>query len=379
LGALLGRGGLVALLAALLYGALSFCASAVHAQSALSTQESTSPFVALILPVKSKQLRTAAETVRAGVLAQEQAAGAGWPRVRVFETGDGEAEASEQFVKAWESGAVAVIGPLTRSALSDMANNVSHFPIPVVALNHFDETTPRRSNLFSLSLSLEQDAQQVAALMREEGVRNPVLILSEARAVAGLSKRMAQGFRAGWGEDLPAFEWRDVKQDGGSLKHHLAGYDAIFLAVDARTASQIRPYLGTGRPIYATSQIDPGRHGGMLLIDLAGIRYLEAPWLAEPDLPGYEVYARTRSPANDIERLFALGADAWIVAQKLARGETLRDEPGLSGMLTLDEDQIVRRQLVARALVVNVAPTPLPAPTDESVPIETLPFPFSQP
>ncbi len=84
----------------------------------------------------------------------------------------------------------------------------------------------------------------------------------------------------------------------GSLKHRLAGYDAIFLAVDARTASQIRPYLGTGRPIYATSQIDPGRHGGMLLIDLAGIRYLEAPWLAEPDLPGYEVYARTRSPAS---------------------------------------------------------------------------------
>jgi len=379
LGALLGRGGKVAWMAALLYGALSFCASAAHAEAALSTQASAQPFVAVILPLKSKQLKAAAEAVRAGVLAQEQAAGAVWPRVRVFETGDGETEASEQFIKAWEAGAMAVIGPLTRAALSDMANNVSRFPVPVVALNHFDESTPRRSNLFSLSLSLEQDAQQVAALMREDGVRNPVLILSESRGAAGLSRRIAQGFRVGWGEDLPAFEWRDARQDGAGLKRRLAGYDAVFLAVDARTASQIRPYLGTGRPIYATSQIDPGRSGGMLLIDLAGIRYLEAPWLAEPDLPGYEVYGRTRSPANDIERLFALGADAWIVAQKLARGETLRQEPGLSGVLTLDEDQIVRRQLVARTLVVNVAPTPTPAPTAEPMPIETLPFPFSQP
>lgn len=371
-------------MAALLYGALSFCASAVRAELTVAGHDfaqpaPTQPFVALILPTKSRQLKAAAEAVRDGVLAQQQLAGASGFPVRLFATGDGEAEASEQFVKAWESGAVAVIGPLTRSALADMAGNVSYFPVPVLALNHFDETMPRRNNLYSLSLSLEQDAAQLAQQMREDGVRKPLLIMTSSGAAAGLSGRMAQGFRAGWGEDLPALEWRNAQLDGRGLKAQLAGHDAVFLALDVRTASQVRPYLGSGRAIYATSQIDPGRHAGMLLIDLAGIRYLEAPWLAEPDLPEFAAYGRTRSPANDIERLFALGADAWIVAQKLARGETLRDEPGLSGVLTLGEDQVVRRELVVRTMVVNVAPVATPVPTAEPVPIEALPFPFSQP
>lgn len=374
MGALLGRG--FTLLAALLYGVTMLSASMASAETVAGDGQ---PYVALILPTKSKQLKAAADAVLAGVQAQAQVAGQNWPPVRLFETADGETEASEQFIRAWEGGAVAVIGPLTRTALSDMANNVSRFPVPVVALNHFDATMPTRSNLFSLSLSLEQDARQVAQWMRNDGVRNPVLIMSESKQAAALSRRMAQGFREGWGGDIPALVWRDVRQDGPGFSRKLAGYDAIFMALDARSASQVRPYAGTSRPIYATSQIDPGRNGGMLLIDLAGIRYLEQPWLAEPELPGYEAYGRTRSPANDVERLFALGADAWIVAQKLARGETLRNEPGLSGTLTLGDDQIVRRDLVARTLVVNVAPTPAPTLPPEPVATETQSFPFARP
>lgn len=370
------RGGKFVWIAALLYGALCFPASAAPLEN--ETVAQTKPFVALILPTKSRQLKGAAETVMAGVLAQEKLAGGDAPRVRLFETGDQDSEAADQFIKAWEAGAVAVIGPLTRGALTDMANNVSRFPVPVLALNQFDDMMPRRPNLYSLSLSIENEAEQVARLMREEGVRNPVLVMTESGSEATLSRRMAQGLRAGWGQDLPAFIWHGARQDGAGLARKLSAYDAVFLAVDARLASQIRPYLGNGRVVYATSQIDPGRQSKVLLVDLDGVRYLETPWLAEPETSGFDAYERVRSSSNDVERLFALGADAWRVATALARGLTLRDEPGISGTLTLGDDQVIRRTLMPRTLTTRVAPTPTPVPLLELSPAE-ITNPFSRP
>lgn len=356
--------GKLAWMAALLYGAASFCASPLLAATA-----SGPAFVALILPTKSKALKLAAEAIKAGVLAQEKVAGnADLPQVRLFETGDRDEDAVDQFVKAWEAGASAVIGPLTRSALNDMANKVSNFPVPVVGLNSFDDTAPRRVNLYSLSLSVEAEAAQVAQWMRNEGIQKPAVIQNDSV----LSRRIAQGFAEGWGRGAGSISVRDVRVDGAGLADRLGSSDAAFLAMDARAASQIRPYLGNDRPVFATSQIDPGRQSGVLLIDLAGTRYLDAPWLVNAENPDYAAYLRVRSSSNDVERLFALGADAWRVALALLQGLPVSNLPGISGRLTLQDDRVILRELQQKTLAVRMA---VPV-TESASQVASAPSPF---
>ncbi len=80
------------------------------------------------------------------------------------------------------------------------------------------------------------------------------------------------------------------------------------------------------------------------LRDLDDVRFVEIPWLADPDAGEFANIPRPDFPNTSFDRLYALGLDAFHVAQALAdgRAESL-DFDGATGRLTLERSrQFVR-------------------------------------
>ncbi|MDR3413337.1 MAG: penicillin-binding protein activator [Formivibrio sp.] len=344
--------------AAVLYGACLACASTAFA-------ESVTPFIAVILPGKSnsKAFKLAVDTIKAGLSAAEKVHGraTSYP-LRMFDVGDAEEETLTAFNQAQSQGAAAVIGPLTRNSTNYLAD-AAELNIPVLALNAFDETTLRRNNLYSFGLPIESEVQQVVQMMRIQKVAAPVVL----QADGPLSQRMRRAFVDAWraetGTEPPVMEVYDARAQAGDLQAQLKGADAVFFATDGRHASQIRPYLPTSCQLYGTSQLVTGR---AVSVDLYGVHYVDMPWLANPDSPEYAAYARQRVVSNDEERLFAVGVDAWWLAQLLAKHEQFAAVDGLTGWLELGSDGVIDRSLTEVTAMPRGA---LPAiPADASQP-----------
>src|SRR5207244_11995326 len=92
--------------------------------------------------------------------------------------------------------------------------------------------------------------------------------------------------------------------------------DAIVLAVDGDHAALTKSFLPPG-PVYAISQVadelpSPISH------DLDGVRYIEVPWLADAADPTLAGLPRANFGNPVAERLYALGLDAFALAQMLA-------------------------------------------------------------
>ncbi|BCL74352.1 hypothetical protein JHS3_00880 [Jeongeupia sp. HS-3] len=324
-------------------------------------------YIALLLPTASKAFKPAVQQILDGVFGAERVYGQGKePPVRVFDTTDQDDDVLAQYNKAIDGGAAAVIGPLTRSAVDYLADN-GRFPVPVVALNRFNAKTLRRPNLYSFSLSVEQEASEVARLMREDGIRSPVIIV----APGVLNQRMAQGFAAAWttiGGAVPQqIEAGSSMQSFGGIRAQLTitGGDAVFFASGFKQGRKLRPFIGTDLPIYATSQINPGPKASQA--DLVGIRYLDMPWLVHADDPYYALFARARTQSNDQERLFALGVDAWRIAVALIDAP---EQPvaidGITGLLSQGQDGVIERRLLPQRIGNNSSSAP--AASDASTP-----------
>lgn len=320
-------------------------------------------FIALLLPGKSKAMRPAVEAIKAGVLAAERANGnADLPVIKIFDTEDVPEDVLAQFKRLTRQGAVAVIGPLTKPSINYLAD-VGELEMPVIALNNFDESTLRRAQLYSFSLSIEQEAQQAAQQMYAEGLRYPLVLKGDSP----LSARMVQGFIDGWqkagGVSPVVFALKDARSQLQALREQFkaGGHDSVFFAANAKQTRLSRPFVGNERPVYATSQINPGHLSRTAIVDMSGIRYLDIPWILYPANADYAALNRIRSKSNDVERLFALGVDAWQLAVLLGHHEKV-DFDGLSGHIRLGSGGLVERELTlstsGRADESSVTPAP---------------------
>ena len=77
------------------------------------------------------------------------------------------------------------------------------------------------------------------------------------------------------------------------------------------------------------------------------MRFVDMPWMVQPEHPAVATYARTGTRENDdLERLYALGVDAFRVAGKLIEGKEEIEIDGVTGRLTLGADRQFRRGLL---------------------------------
>lgn len=296
------------------------------------------PVMAVVLPLGSATFGRAAEALQSGFLA---AAGAADAKPLVIAHGDG--DVLDAFAKAKAAGARVIVGPLVRDDVKAVAGVALELP-PTLALNQLDEDMTLPDTMYTLSLTIDGEARQLARRAREGGAMTVAVIANDSP----LQKRFASAFNAEWilaGGDAPVmFRFDRSPEMLALLRRELARtrFDAALLAVDGGEAALAKSYVKS-IPTYTSSQVNE-RRPKEVMRDLDGVVFVDIPWLVDPEAAGVAGLKRPVFPNTTLDRLYALGIDAFRVAQALANGPPDRLEmDGATGRLSLDANrQFVR-------------------------------------
>jgi outer membrane PBP1 activator LpoA protein len=319
------------------------------------------PHVALILPTASPALGRLAEAVRAGFMAAVEAAGRESVPVNVTAV-DNEATALVEACRySQAAGAILVVGGFTRDGAQTLATSDCALQ-PVLALNEL-----RGGNLspdvFSFSLSLENEARQVALMAVGEGLRSAIVIGTGS----ALSRRVQEAFEREW--TRAAGELRRITYNGNPdeaplIREKIANLrgDMVFIALEQAEARAVRPYISGMLPVFATTLSVNPRAESIVNVDLQGVRYVEMPWFVQPDHPAVMAYPPPKVQLSvEHERLYAFGIDAFRIALLITRGDPRAVVDGVTGRIGLEERHFSRTMSPAEVDGGRVIPLRPPA------------------
>jgi outer membrane PBP1 activator LpoA protein len=342
-------------------------AAAQEARSPVTTDPAgaAEPHIAVILPLQSASFGRHADSVRLGILAAAAADQGAGTKVYVYATTEDPQQIVAAYQRATSFGARAVIGPLTRNGVTFLAHS-GIVSVPTLALNQPEGEIILPRNLYVFGLQLEAEARQVAQLAHRQRNRSVFVVTGDSQ----LDTRIAQAFLAEWsalkGEVAGQFSYTTDATGLAKLRDQLAASraDAVFLTMGATRVRFVRSYLGSNVAVYATSQVLASTTDTLANFDLEGVRFLDMPWLLQPDHPAVLSYLRSDPPlpALDQERFYALGIDAYRIAQELLHPHRAQDAlDGVTGTVTLGDDQQFNRVLVP-AQFSQGSPQALPSP-----------------
>lgn len=299
----------------------------------------------LLLPGEATPFARAAEAVRAGFFAAHAAAGAPMA-IESRESDETAAGVGSAIEAAARRGARLVVGPLSRDAVDALARS-GGAGLPVLLLNTPSTDAPLPPAMLALGLRIEDEARSIVRLVLRQPLAADVAsaALPFAVVVGGgaLERRAGAAFFAAarqYGRPAQMLEFSLRKERLEELTLQLAGraWQAILLALDAGETAALRPWLPAGAIVVATSRVhlnEPSAIG--LAQELEGIAFADMPWLVEPDHPAVMVYPRAATPYSaELERLYALGIDAYRVAAEWLKGGQRFELDGVSGWLRVD-------------------------------------------
>jgi outer membrane PBP1 activator LpoA protein len=322
--------------------------------------------VGLLLPLHSEALGQAAASIKAGFMAA-------WERDRdnltisVIETNEVPQDVLSAYASAQEQQDL-IVGPLARNAVGTVAAS----PLvrkPTIALNVPENAGMLPSSMLVMGLSVEEEARQAAQWAHAEHPQSSALILTTNTP---WQRRIATAFEAQWQRfglpvttiELGVLNGTLSLSELSALRPQVQAENpgVLLSALDTDQTRQLRaalldPYTPGGGiaasamanngqaktsdlPIYGTSALNPG--GSFGAQELNGVRLLDLPWQLQPDHAAVMSYPHPpASPerkhgAADLERLYALGIDAYRVAKEIAhhpQGQFQLD--GVTGRLSI--------------------------------------------
>ncbi len=317
------------------------------AQQTANAPAETLPQIVLVLPGAATPFGRAAEAVRSGFFAAHAVAGA--PVAIESREADETAAAFAAAVEAAAGrGARVVVGPLTRDAVDALAR-AGGTRLPVLALNVPSTAAPLPPSVLAMGLRLEDEAQAVVRLLVRAPPAPGVSSAADPFAVivgpGPLERRAGAAFVAAirdQGRRAETFEFSLRAERLADLSRRLAEkpWQAILLALDAGEAAAVRARLPADAIAVSTSRIhllEQSTAG--LTQELEGIAFVDMPWLLEPDHPAVMVYPRPAGAYSaELERLYALGIDAYRLAAEWMKGTQRFDLDGVTGRLRVDPD-----------------------------------------
>ena len=336
--------------------------------------------IALIVPLKSAAYAHAANAVQQGFMTAANTQVRDFP-VRIYSSTDESKDVIEIYRQAVANGAVAVAGPLTRAGVALLAA-YPDIAVPTLALNT-TEQKPESGKLYFFGLIPETEARQVAQLAFSAKLRDATII----NTGTALSKRLSVAFADEWkklggninaevvykeGDDtsvlvkLPTAAWLvepviqpvTVLSASGEIMTvapkragppPAAPGNVVFLAGDTKQARLIRPYLNPSLPVYGTSQLFNANADTLTNYDLNDIRFVDMPWLLQPDHAAVMIYPRSGTALDtDKERLYAFGIDAYRLLQVLRNSRLHSALPldGVTGRIRLSDSNLFQRDAV---------------------------------
>lgn len=313
--------------------------------------------IALLLPLDSPVYGNAAQAVQAGFIAAmtvDNVNNPNAPQVQTYPTGTPE-QTRAAYAKAVADGATWVVGPLTRDEVSGLlAGDVT---IPTLALNQPENDIQPQQNLTLFGLSAENEARQIAQMVRDKGLQTAQVIVADSP----LAKRVAKAFMEKWKAlqgsvtiELTVTKFNNPEAAKlAELKAASIGNaaDMIFLAANASQAKIVRPYLDAATPTYGISHLYDGAAKGLQNLDLVAVHFVDMPWMLEPDSAEFANYrgAAAQFKSADLQRLYALGLDAYRLLPRLqgqATGKTVLE--GATGKIIFGEAALIRELPLAQ-------------------------------
>jgi outer membrane PBP1 activator LpoA protein len=269
--------------------------------------------------------------------------------IQVIEVDDDAAQLQAAIGGAQERGVKVVVGPLLRSEVNAVFDG-GYASVPLVALNYPDRGAAAPPTMIALGLSAEAEAQYVVrvALAEFVGTRRSPSAAPRFVVLSGpgpLERRIAQAYVSALraGGEVPIVVDTAV-ESGDRLSKQLDAnrHDAVFLALDARAAALLRARVPRPILVFGTSLLNSGGDAAApestaRAHDLDGVRFVDMPWLVREDAAAGA--GGPRPPAAmpvELARLYALGSDAYRVAQRWSSGETRFTIEGMTGRLKVD-------------------------------------------
>ena len=308
--------------------------------------------IALFLPLKSATFGRAADAIREGFLAASQVPGAEPTLpIEIYDSGVDSKNLLVIYNRILSENAKIVIGPMTRSEVTTIARS-GMVTTPTLALNLPEGDGQSLPALFySLNLSQEAEARQLANIAFARGLRRAAVVSGPA----ALSKRMHAAFAAEFlqlgGTTTLEYVYRAEAKSLTEFRTALKAQqvDVVFIATDATIARKIRPYIRATLPTYATSQVFRSKNDAALNLDLKGLHFVDMPWLITPDHAAVMVYPQPKkSLTAELQRFYALGIDAYRLAQRLIQSDIppLESIDGVSGRISLTSGHWFARELL---------------------------------
>ncbi|WP_336241793.1 penicillin-binding protein activator [Citrobacter freundii] len=271
--------------------------------------------------------------------------------------------------KAQQDGATLVVGPLLKNHVEELLS--SNTTLNVLALN-LQEHPARRDNVCYFALSPEDEARSAARHIHEQGKHFPLLLLPDSE----ISERVARAFADEWrkqndgvvlaqrfgslvklkagvksGITLTGSPVAASLDDNGSFRR--GRVDAVYIIATPEEMGYLKPMIAerngsqSGAMLYASSRSISGTSGPDYRLDMEGLQFSDIPVLANSN-PGLKQLA-LNATGNDyfLARLFAMGTDAWTLANHYAqlrqtKGVTLK---GNTGDLSSSPECAINREL----------------------------------
>ncbi len=340
--------------------------------------------IALFLPLSGK-LASAGNAIKEGALAayyDDISVNPFAPKITVYDTYNRDIDAL--YKRAVGEGAELIIGPLSKENVSRIYNR-DDLTIPTLALNTRSsdnqdstakaESAQNKHNFFQFSLAVEGEARQVANKAWTDGHRRALIVAP----MSSWGDRGISAFKNEWeklgGIVVDDKRYKDqrsysplieasVSVDQSKQRHRemqrLLGsrlafeprrrkdIDFIFLLSYSPQAQQIKPLLAFHYagdiPVYATSQVYPGRNGKGLS-DLNGVRFSTLPWFFDDALNERRAIQAYGDGSANFQALYALGVDAYHIYPRLEQLQKIRQAKfyGSTGRLNLSERNAIER------------------------------------
>ncbi len=342
-------------------------------------------------PVEAPQDANAAQpqpAAQGGSVAQT-APPASSTQVQVYDTSTQPVD--QVLAQAQKDGATLVVGPLIKSDVEKLSSVQT--PLNILALNE-PETIQNHPNLCYFALSPEDEARDAAHHMWDQGKRSPLMLVPRSSLGDRVSKAFAtewqklggntvlqqqfgstaelkQGINSGAGLRLSGTPYNAQPQqpqgvtiagltipaptqpepaaasdDGGNV-------DAVYVVATQSEMELIKPMIAMRTSsrsmvsMYASSRSFQAGSGPDFRLEMEGVQFSDAPVLTGANPALMQQAARAFNNDYSLIRLYAMGVDAWSLANHFNEMRQLPDFQlkGETGNLSATTDCVINRKL----------------------------------
>ena len=312
----------------------------------LNFQQTNVSQIGLLLPL-SGDGQILGTTIQSGF---NDAKGDSMIPVQVFDTSINSVQ--EIIAQAKQAGIKTLVGPLLKQNLDVILADPAQIQgMDVLALN----ATPNSRAIGQLcyyGLSPEDEAESAANKMWNDGIRSPLVAMPQN----DLGQRVGNAFNVRWQQlagtdaniryyNLPADVTYFLQENGSNST-------ALYVVANPDELIEMKGYLTNSAPnvrIYASSRSSSNAASSNpeFVAQMNGVQFSDIPFFKETNSPQYQKLAKTTGSEYQLMRLYAMGADAWLLINQF---NELRQVPGyrlsgLTGILSAGTNCNVERDM----------------------------------